>query len=76
MADCTISGSKFDVLLLSSLGVFQHCLLFAEQAVAKTNKSKFEGQNIFPDATDLCKLLDVSANSYIQTWPNVPEEII
>lgn len=56
-----------DVLLSGSLVVFQHCLLFAEQAVATTNKSKFEGQSIFSDATDLCKLLDVSANSYIQT---------
>lgn len=51
-----------DVLLLGALVAFQHCLLFAEQAIATTNKSKFEGQNIFPDATDLCKLLDVSAN--------------
>lgn len=67
MVDYKISGSMSDVLLSGSLVVFQHYLLFAEQAVAMTNKSKFEGQNIFPDATDLCKLLDVSANSCIQT---------
>lgn len=76
MTDCTISGSTSDVLHSGSLVVFQHCLLFAEQAVATTNKSKFEGRNIFPDAADLCKFSDVSANSYILIWPNVPQDIV
>lgn len=67
MTDSTISGCTSEVFISGSLVVFQYCLLFAEEAVATTNKSKFEGQNIFPDATDLCKLLDVSAPSYIQT---------
>lgn len=45
MTDSTIFGSGSGVLFSSSLVVFQHCLLFAEQAVATANESKFEGQN-------------------------------
>lgn len=47
--------------------IFQHYILFAEQTVAKTNENKCEGQisasHFFPDVSDLCKLLDVSADS-------------
>lgn len=64
MTDCiTISGVSF----LNSMLISQHYILFAEQTVAKTNENKCEGQisasQFFPDVSDLCKLLDVSADS-------------